>query len=624
MANLDAKLYLENPVFLDFLNREANLAAGRAAPEQDDLAALEALLLTHSSRMSANISQMIEYSFGKKLLTPWLVKLIRENIILSTSHNSDISAFISERQKIYAHDSLRYPMYFDKIEIIEDFRITGRNSFSMTHRLRQNIFSFTDSQLPFGIGRVDEEDYKSFTDNIDFFQGAAVREPDAAITRALYEPHHRAIKTNAALVMASAARVISGLYMTNYAEMNACATCTGIFSSGYTDSLNSFPFFDIPILKALLRSLGYYRSMARRQAIQSLDIGHYGTPLHHKFCYLVRAFIDSCLSLTLTERLDSISKRDTWFSLRQSIEQIFQRHLQPESVAIKYPRDTINQFLELSSEALHRAAGKLRSEKPFANKWEQYVPNKNSMRFLILVATPTEEDEVHRSLIEAGFVEAQSVRMDKGVLATYTKAGGSEIFICRSSAGSSGTSGSHLLTEDAIRTTQPQYVISTGICFGFEDKKQAIGDVLIADSMQSYEKTRVGNRNRIVERGERIPSGSSLLSFALNRERQHRANRPSFKIHDGFILSGDKLVDDVRMVKQLRERFPDAIGGEMEGVGVMAASHRQGVEWILIKAVCDWGHSKNKDHQAIAAENAARFTIQLINDIVEARSSRPL
>lgn len=48
----------------------------------------------------------------------------------------------------------------------------------------------------------------------------------------------------------------------------------------------------------------------------------------------------------------------------------------------------------------------------------------------------------------------------------------------------------------------------------------------------------------------------------------------------------------------------------MEGYGVYVSAQKAGVDWIVVKAICDWGHNKNhaeKDAwQQLAAKNAAR------------------
>ena len=83
-----------------------------------------------------------------------------------------------------------------------------------------------------------------------------------------------------------------------------------------------------------------------------------------------------------------------------------------------------------------------------------------------------------------------------------------------------------------------------------------------------------------------------------------------------MILSGDKLVDDLDFRDQLRQFEQEAIGGEMEGAGLSAAAQRFKIDWILVKAICDWADGKKsiqkKQRQQLAAQNAALFTIHVL------------
>src|SRR5207248_7001753 len=85
------------------------------------------------------------------------------------------------------------------------------------------------------------------------------------------------------------------------------------------------------------------------------------------------------------------------------------------------------------------------------------------------------------------------------------------------------------------------------------------------------------------------------------------------KIHFGLILSVDRLINNKDYRDKLLRIDPEAIGGEMEGTGVYSAAHRNKVDWILIKAICDWADEHKDDaYQQQAAENAARFILHVL------------
>jgi nucleoside phosphorylase len=50
----------------------------------------------------------------------------------------------------------------------------------------------------------------------------------------------------------------------------------------------------------------------------------------------------------------------------------------------------------------------------------------------------------------------------------------------------------------------------------------------------------------------------------------------------------------------------------MEAAGVYVAGLKGHVDWIIVKAICDWGENKEKGHQAPAAKNAVELVFHVI------------
>lgn len=205
------------------------------------------------------------------------------------------------------------------------------------------------------------------------------------------------------------------------------------------------------------------------------------------------------------------------------------------------------------------------------------------------------------------FVEHQST--GSGVATVYERGAERQALHVRSSAGSTGSSGSELTAYDAFRAIAPNYTIAVGICFGLKpDKPQKLGDILVSERVTDYEMTRVG-QVETRERGVRIDSGAMLLSASRSLRSQYSEGEPN--VYHGEILSGMKLVDSAEFASDLATRFRDAIGGEMEGTGVAASASRIGTNWIVVKAICDWAKGKNDSAHGLAAKNAAEYSIRL-------------
>jgi nucleoside phosphorylase len=198
--------------------------------------------------------------------------------------------------------------------------------------------------------------------------------------------------------------------------------------------------------------------------------------------------------------------------------------------------------------------------------------------------------------------------------------GGAKVFLVQSEMGSGGQGGTIRTIEKGIDILSPSAVIMVGIAFGVDPKKQRIGDILVSEQILDYDLLRVGSGpdhgSVIVSRGDKAAASPRLLNrFRDGAMEWRQANEPA-KVKFGLILSGAKLVDNLDFREQLRAFGPDAIGGEMEGAGLYAAAQGNKVDWILVKAICDWADgSKSGNKQArqeLAATNAARFTNSVI------------
>ncbi|AUX31272.1 MULTISPECIES: hypothetical protein [Sorangium] len=181
-------------------------------------------------------------------------------------------------------------------------------------------------------------------------------------------------------------------------------------------------------------------------------------------------------------------------------------------------------------------------------------------------------------------------------------------------AGSGGRDGSILAVVDAITRWSPRAVIMPGIAFGADSEKQVIGDVLVSTQVIPYELERVGTNSRI-PRAPHPECGQVLLNRVKNLFwTWDTASGKTRKPKLGPVLSGEKLVDNPDFKRSLLETHKAAIGGEMEGAGLYAAAARRKVEWILIKAICDWGEGKNDDHHELAAKNACAMVAALLGE----------
>ena len=181
--------------------------------------------------------------------------------------------------------------------------------------------------------------------------------------------------------------------------------------------------------------------------------------------------------------------------------------------------------------------------------------------------------------------------------------------LCEMGAG--GIGAAQQRTQDAIDHWRPRAVIAVGIAFGIDETKQQIGDVLVSIQLQDYELARLNADGTLTPRGDKAHAADTLVNrFRQTDVRCRRAAADWPKVRFGLVLSGQKLVDNLDYRESLKRLWSEAIGGEMEGTGLYASAQRASTDWLVVKAICDWGHNKNqadKDAwQKTAAANAAR------------------
>lgn len=244
---------------------------------------------------------------------------------------------------------------------------------------------------------------------------------------------------------------------------------------------------------------------------------------------------------------------------------------------------------------------------------KHHVKPGSSTRVLLVVATEIEAKEILTQVRVRGLV-ATHTEIDKLVRWDLGTINNSELIMIKiGSMGSGGASGATLSIKDGIDKISPDRVIMVGIAFGLDKGKQQIGDILVSRQVEDYDLKKQKDGISI-QRGDKIPAGITLRSRFENSELTYT----NYKVRFGLMLSGDTLSDDDAFVQKLKVNYPEAIGAEMEGSGLQGTCHRENIEWILIKGICDWGFNKqtaNKEKdQQTAISNVCDFLFHTLQD----------
>jgi nucleoside phosphorylase len=230
----------------------------------------------------------------------------------------------------------------------------------------------------------------------------------------------------------------------------------------------------------------------------------------------------------------------------------------------------------------------------------------------IVVLLTVNDHETH-AVFDAFWIKEQFKSETRGGI-TYNlfgNHGGMQIVHTISEMGAGGIGAAQQRTQEAIKHWSPQAVIAVGIAFGLDESKQQIGNVLVATQLQEYDLSRINHDGTITPRGDKSSTSDTLLNRLRQCDaiqRRQSENWPDVRF--GLVLSGQKLVDNIDYRDSLKRMHGEAVGGEMEGSGLYVSATQGKVDWIVVKAICDWGHDKQhsqKDQwQILASKNAAQ------------------
>jgi nucleoside phosphorylase len=232
-------------------------------------------------------------------------------------------------------------------------------------------------------------------------------------------------------------------------------------------------------------------------------------------------------------------------------------------------------------------------------------------RVLILVVTDGERQAVLEAV--RGRVGQVAVLDQGGERTIYTlgSVANTELMLAQAAEqGTAAAAGMLITASEAIIRCRPDYVILTGICYGLRPEEgQQTADIVVARRMQNADHVKVTDDQPVIHRGVNVGCSAGLL----DRFQAGRSGWTGAQVHFGTMLCSNTLVNSRQLIDRLRQEFPDAIAGEMEGAGVYeAASRYDRPDWIIVKAISDWGYGKNNDAQALAARNAAEFVVHVI------------
>ena len=165
-----------------------------------------------------------------------------------------------------------------------------------------------------------------------------------------------------------------------------------------------------------------------------------------------------------------------------------------------------------------------------------------------------------------------------------------KIAVIQCDKGSGGPQGSGLVVSTGIRELKPKAVICVGYCAGLQETKAGLqatkvkfGDVIISAKLATYASIKI-TEDKIIERGVQVPASRRLSDVIKSANFGWKAplknpKELDVKVHkDALLLSGPEVVSNDKRRAELLERFPDAMGVEMEGEGKISLNNYENCE----------------------------------------------
>jgi nucleoside phosphorylase len=582
------------PLYLHMLDRELRRSVSFCPDDDAMIRFVETAFMITLGKVYVGNSLLWE----NVALFPHAIKLILEmekyEGIQLLSNYATMDEFIDSRRKLYQNDYRRYPMYFDDnvdnkpwgqhINFVPD---------STTNWLNGQLFNWGGGQetkiIPY-LGNADR--LKAVQQSVI---ETLLKRDGKAITYSLFQHLGEEEKDKEYFIR----RLISFLYTQRYMELMDGTILTGISGLSVFDQLSDTEnIFDFELNEKILRYLNLV-PCCKQSSIQELAAvlmilrsdQSYNLLLHE-----IRAFLQGIRSMS--EKLNIVKSKVAQRNLMGNLIDEYLRVNKFENQQQSNIGDALHQIYYVNNQ--------LRKDSSFKEAYDMAKSSDNIQKVLLVVATETELRNLVRVFKEYGYSNVPVI-LSNLIYLNFGKVGNVELCVLKTDMGSSGTGGVALAMRSVKEYINPDFVVSVGIAFGLNKDKQQLGDILVARQVKNYEPAKVIEGGEI-SRGDKMPANSTLLQrFSYSSAVWEKCD-----VHFGLVMSGEKLVNSEEFVMKLKSAEPEAIGGEMEGAGLMAACHVQQIPWVLVKAVCDWGYDKGDKHQNHASQNAIEFVYQTI------------
>jgi nucleoside phosphorylase len=594
-------------LYLYFLDRELADATGYRLDPVTARAVIRTLVTGTGSRLYCGLSLLYENDALDVDDVRFLTTLVQLGALDLASHQQSFEEFLAARQDLYRHDAGRYPAYFGQ-RTLPAIQPTVLKSGGTTSRLATGLRNWAEGVDIVHIPTVNMRRAALRVPTLT----ALDRREDRAITYALFRSHLGNLAREP-LAERLVRRAISQLFAMDYRDFADGDVPTGLRGLQVFERQLSleFPLHDARLIAELVRLAGVGALL--RDDIEVHAEANYLNARHtdpHVLFVAALSWILYACRMAFVQGSTAVDHDTVRFRILDLLR--LSVRARPEIDVYRLP--PADGFVAAAANA--ERIGRLLMRVPALGAVLEetrplfFPPPRADV--VLVVATDIEYDSVVKVFDANGYPVRRTEFSDVNIYEMFGAIAGADIALLRCSMGAGGPGGAALTVAEAIDHLHPTSVIMAGIAFGIDPTQQSIGQVLVSTRVFDYELRREGTdvagRLLSVDRGARPEASPRLLS------RFRGAHLAAYEIAstEGLLLSGDKLVDNVDYRDQLTALAPDAIGGEMEGFGVYSAAARRNVDWVVVKAICDWADGRKRVRKKARQNDAASRSAEAV------------
>lgn len=610
MSNIQEIIRFEDgkiPIFLHFMNREAPRNLNIILSEGFLEKIIRTILSTSTELLLCDISYIWENYSSFSRLNKIILRLIELGEIDLISSYQTTDMFLFECQELYKFDSNRYSVFY---EDIPPKLILQQPSFikdeSTSKHILSNLLSLKYGLKCPDLEIIDKHDKSVLIGMRDKIDSLIQKASNKAITLSLFNEEFA--QENIKLAFA---RFSTFSHFNHYLSFSNSDIISGIKNFYYYDTLSKHMLiYNYKFLSLILEGLQLQKCVLSENPNtfpDKISIIRKSTD-HKDFVFNIRCLLNGIRFIISNN--NSTANNNIYTAICEQIKSILYLN---NKQASRFNNKSLHDTFLIANSSLKNIIISLRKDLlfgEFLDSWEHKMQNKKKVLFVV---STNSEARFLKEIAETKFnLRLARIHSTYHTIYSFGEIAKTDIYMVQSEMGKETPGGIILTAIDSIDFLKPDAVICVGIAYGLNQKKQKLGDVLIAKQMCGYDLKKViekKGKQITISRGDKIETSTKLL----DRFRSGSLDWEGCKLHFGLILSGSTLTNSSTFTKQLLTIEPEAIGGEMEGAGLYNVVAKRKVDWILVKGICDWGKRKTDAYQEVAAKNATLYAFHVIS-----------